>query len=156
MINIKELYSIINQHQIGLYEVNLPVSHVKGFCYGSMILMNKNIDSHAEYKCTLAEEIGHQLKSYGNIMDYQDTKSYKQEIIARRWSYEKLLPLHKFVEAYKHGCRNRYEAADFLDVTEKFLEETVNYYKVKYGVLVQLGNYFISFDPLGVMTFSEL
>lgn len=147
---MEKLYALINKHKFKLIDTNIPVPDVESYCYGDMIFMDYSIKTQTEYRCLLAEEIGHQFTSYGNILDYKNPRSYKQEIIARRWSYRYLIPLHKLIEAYKYGCRNRYETADFLDVTENILQETVNYYKVKYGIYHQFGDYVLCFDPLGV------
>lgn len=32
------------------------------------------------------------------------------------------------------GCTNRYETAEYLEVTEEFLEECISCYREKYGV----------------------
>lgn len=148
---IRSIYSIINCTNLAVIEAALPVPYVKGYCYDNLIILSKDIKTAAEFNCVLAEEVGHQLLTYGNILNYQDTKSIKQEIIARRWAYEQLIPLNKIIESYKYGCRNHYEAADFLNVTEDFLTETVDYYKVKYGLYHKVDEYTLCFDPLTVL-----
>ena len=37
--------------------------------------------------------------------------------------------------------------ADFLDVTEKFLQDALNAYRLKYGQYVIIDNYTIYFEP---------
>ena len=59
-------------------------------------------------------------------------------------------------EAYKVGCRNRYEMAEFLDVPEDTLQEALNYYHHKYGICTILDNYVIYFEPLGVLEIKDL
>lgn len=115
-----------------------------------VILINKNVKKYSQKNCILAEELGHYYTSYGNIIDLSDTRSRKQELKAHKWAYEKLIPLQRLVEASREGVRNRYELAEYLDVTEEFLECALTYYKNKYGLYVKWTSYLIYFEPLGV------
>ena len=51
------------------------------------------------------------------------------------------------IEAFEHGCQSRYEMAEYLEVTEEFLEGCVSCYRNKYGVGTTLDNYYITFIP---------
>lgn len=119
--------------------------------YGNVILMNQDLQTTAEKKCVLAEELGHYYTSYGDITDQTCMNNRKQELKARRWGYEKLVPLHKLIQAYKIGCRNRFEVAEYIGITEQFLQETITYYIHKHGTYAEAGKYVIYFNPLGVM-----
>ena len=44
-----------------------------------------------------------------------------------------------------------YEMADYLGVTEEFLQEALQCYRSKYGICVQYDNYVIYFDPVSVL-----
>lgn len=60
------------------------------------------------------------------------------------------------VNAYKHGCKNLHETADFLDVAEEYLLDAIQYYREKFGLCTALGNYLIYFEPsLGVFEMTE-
>lgn len=61
-----------------------------------------------------------------------------------------LVTIEKIIEAYKIGCRNRFELAEFLEVTEEFLEEALQHYKEKYGLYYKINNYIVYFEPLVV------
>ena len=76
--------------------------------------------------CILAEELGHHYTTVGNILDQSDVSNRKQEAKARLWSYEKMIGFDGLIRAFEAGCRNRYEIAEFLDVTEEFLQEAVD------------------------------
>ena len=71
--------------------------------------------------------------------------------MSRIWAYNRLIGLEGIIRAYKAGCRNRYEMADLLDVTEEMLTDALEHYREKYGVCVTCGKYVIYFEPLGVM-----
>ncbi|MFL0523623.1 hypothetical protein [Virgibacillus pantothenticus] len=85
------------------------------------------------------------------MLDQTSLTNRQQELRARSWAYKKLVPLSKIVQAHREGIRNRYELAQYLEITEEFLENAINRYKEKYGVTVSYENYTICFEPLGVM-----
>lgn len=80
--------------------------------------------------CVLAEEVGHYETSSGNILDQTDTGNRKQELTARKWAYNKVVPEEKISEAISAGYTEVWEIADHLDVDEKFLIEALKYYGI--------------------------
>jgi hypothetical protein len=120
---------------------------LKGLYADNTIAIDTRIDTQAEMCCVLAEEIGHHYTSSGNIINLKDTRSIKQEKRARNWGYEELIPIKSFIEAFNRGIRNKYELAEYLEVTEDFLQETIKHYKEKYGLYCQLDNYTVYFEP---------
>lgn len=126
-------------------------SNAKGLCNGNVIGINSSIETEAEKACVLAEEIGHVLTTYGDIMDQNDISNIKQELKARAWGYSELVKLESLFLAYKSGVHNRFELAEYLEVTEEYLEEAIDYYKSKYGPYYQADGYMICFEPFGVL-----
>lgn len=124
---------------------------IKGLYCNGVIAVSKDIDTSAERTCVLAEELGHHLTASGDILDQKDTSNRKQELKGRIWAYNRLIGLTGIIKAYRAGCRNRYEIAQNLEVTEDMLQDAVDYYHEKYGLCVQVDNYAIYFEPLGVM-----
>jgi hypothetical protein len=116
----------------------------------NLILLNGDLKLVNEKTCILAEEIGHHCTSIGNILDQSKIKNRKQEKKARRWAVNKLIKVEQFVDAYKEGVRCKAELADFLNVTEPFLDFAIEHFKNLYGTYHVLGNYIIYFNPLGV------
>lgn len=113
---------------------------------GNIALSDKLITSK-EKACVLAEELGHHYTSVGNIIDMTDIQNRKQERQARLWAYNKQIGLHGIVKAYEHGCKNTHEIAEYLEVTEEFLNDTIECYRSKYGVYTTFDNYIIYFIP---------
>ena len=137
----------------GLQVLDLPLQHTDGMCYGDLIGIRSG-QTEVEKTCVLAEEIAHADLTVGDILDQTDVSNRKQERKARIAAYERLIGLSGLVRAFDHGCRSRYEAARFLDVTEEFLDDTVNYYHERYGVYVQVGQHLVIFEPgLTIMKF---
>lgn len=129
-----------------------PLKQHDGLIVGSKIAIRKNIGTTAEKSCVLAEELGHHYTSSGNILDQSDTMNRKQEYRARLYGYNLKIGLMGIVQAYEHGCRNRYEMAEYLDCTEEYLTEALNCYRSKYGEYTKIDNYIVYFMPtLAVM-----
>lgn len=122
---------------------------------GNMILLNRNLETDRERKCILAEEMGHQYKTVGDITDQTKLENQQQELRARQWGYEKLVPLSAIVQAYHARVKGRYEIAEYLDVTEELLQASIDRYRNKYGLYTTWDNYIIYFDPLGVAEIFE-
>lgn len=126
-------------------------SKASGLINNDVIGINKNVRSSAQRSCILAEELGHYHTSSGNILDQSSVSNRKQELHARAWAYNRLIGLYGIINAYRSGCRNGYEIAEHLNITEEFLNEALQYYKNKYGLCTTVDNYVIYFEPtLGI------
>lgn len=137
------------KEDIDVYEQNIK-GKIKGLYSDNVIWINKRLKSTVEKTCILAEELGHHFTSGGNILDQNSIVNKKQELRARSWAYEKLIPLNKIIQAQKDGVHNRYELANYLGVTEEFLQEALNRYKDKYGIYTLVDDKKITMDPLSV------
>lgn len=126
-------------------EKNIP--GYNGRIYKNRIAINKDIDTSAEKSCVLAEELGHYYTTTGDILDQSTVTNRKQELRARLWAYNKQIGLSGIISACKHGCRNLCEMAEYLDVTEEFLNEALSAYQSKYGISVPIDNYIVFFEP---------
>lgn len=131
-----------------------PLRAHNGRIKGNRIAIKKDI-STTQKACVLAEELGHHYTTVGNILDQSKTENRKQERRARLWAYKRAFDLIDLVSAYKHGCRNRYEIAEYLEVTESFLQEALDTYKEKYGLYTNVGRYVVYFEPLGILEIYE-
>ena len=125
-------------------EKDLPISN--GRIKGNRIALKKDL-SETEKKCILAEELGHYYTTVGNILDQTEVSNRKQEQRARMWAYDRMVGLLGLIDCFKAGCRNRYEAAEHLEVTEEFFQDTIDAYRRKYGQFVQVADYVIYFEP---------
>lgn len=118
----------------------------KGLYCNGRIIIDTELVTDSEKRCILSEELGHHYKTVGDITDQTKIENRKQEIIARRWGYEKLVGIVDLINAYNHGCKNRYEIAERLNVTEEFLEEALEYYRCKYANGFKIDNLWIDFN----------
>lgn len=150
--NYEKLQTQACQDGIDIIE-NYPFEsdRILGLYSDYTIALSRNLKNTTEKSCVLAEEIGHHITSSGDIIDQTDISNRKQEFHARAWAYLNLIDLKDFIRAYKAGCRNRYELAEYLEVTEEFITDAIQFFSGKYGTYTNIGNYVIFFEPLGVL-----
>ena len=132
---------------INIVNRNFNSKRIKGLYCDGTVALNSKIETSAERACVLAEELGHHHTSVGVIIDLSDAQNRKQERQARLWAYNNRIGLYGLIRAYEHGCTSRYDIAEYLNVTEEFLEDAVNTYRDKYGVYTTIDNYIVYFIP---------
>lgn len=125
-------------------ELPLPVS--KGRIKGNCIAIRSDM-TETEKKCVLAEELGHHYTATGDILDQSSVANRKQEMKGRIIAYNRLVGLRGIVDAYLHHCQSPSEVAEHLEVTEEFLNDSISYYKSKYGIYATIDNYAVILEP---------
>ena len=118
-----------------------------GRIYKNRVAINRSLPTQIEKSCVLAEELGHHYTTSGDILDQKDIMNRKQEYRARLYGYNLKIGLTGLIRAYEEGCRNLYEIAECLDVTEEYLRNALQCYRSKYGECVSVDNYLICFEP---------
>lgn len=132
---------------VKVHNYYLGEENLKGIYMNGNVAINTSVTTTSEKSCVLAEELGHHHTSIGVIVDLSNAQNRKQERQARLWAYNKQIGLYGLIRAYEQGCRNRHEVAEYLDVTEEFLEEAISTYREKYGVYTTVDNYTVYFIP---------
>ena len=136
-----------NASQKGLAVKEKPLKASDGRIKGKRIAIREDIDTAVQKACVLAEELGHHHTTVGDIIDLENPENRKQERHARFWAYNKQIGLRGLIRAYEHGCRSRHEIAEYLEVTEDFLQGAIECYRDKYGIGAVIENYYIMFIP---------
>ena len=131
---------------IEVVDYTFESDRIKGLYCDGVVAIRENM-TIPEKTCALSEELGHHETSVGNIIDMASAANRKQERQARLWAYNKQIGLIGLVRAFEHGCQNRFEIAEYLEVTEEFLEECIECYRNKYGICKRLDNYVVYFIP---------
>lgn len=151
-MNYEELQIQACKDGIEIIEYHFKSSNIKGLYCNGTVALNEDM-TQVEKSCVLAEEIGHHCTSSGDILDQTDIMNRKQEYRARLYGYNLKVGLTGLISAYEEGCRNLYEMAEYLDVTEEYLRNVINCYHAKYGQYTIVDNYVIYFEPFAVMKF---
>lgn len=156
-LNVSEDARLLNQLMIEADTKNIEIrrfkfksDNIRGLYVDGVITINSSVTTVAETTCVLAEEIGHHETSIGDILDQRSLQNRKQELRAREWAYQRLIPLERLIDVYHARVKGRYEIAEYLGVTEDFLQASIDRYTEKYGLFKRVDNYIIYFSPLGV------
>ena len=152
MSNYENLISLAHSKGINIIESDLGIDKPFGKCIGNLIIINNRVNE-CEKLCVLYEELGHFNLTVGDITDHNDLNNRKQESIARRWSYEKLISPEDIINAIISGIDNIYDLAEILNVTEDFLIKSIEHYKKKYGVYYVGETHLLTFEPLNIISF---
>ena len=137
---------LIEADKLGIIVKELDLKTRDGHCKGNRIAIHKYLSNY-EKACVLAEELGHYYLTVGDIRNQTDIVNRKQELIARRWGYNKKIGLIGLIRAFEYGCKDRYEIAEYLSVTLDYLNEAIEYYTSKYGVMHKIDDYIVYFIP---------
>ena len=132
----------INDNGIEIIPSDFGSKRIRAVYCDDVIGLSPLVETDREKKCLLAEEFAHHQLNHGNIL-----KDPHQETIARRSAHDRLIGLDGLIRAYEAGCNSFNEVADYLDVTEEFLNEAIKEYASRYGTHAIKGNYIIAFIP---------
>ncbi len=151
----EELLTKANSEGIYIIENLEFESQASGLINGNVIGLSKYLSTRSEKTCVLSEELGHYYTSVGNILDLTSENNKKQEYKARLWAYNQMITMEKLISAKVAGCCNRCEIAEYLNVTEPFLQNAIDCYHSKYGLGTQKGGYVIIFEPFNIYKMAE-
>ena len=119
-------------------------SDVNGLIVGENIALSEDLDSETERRCVLAEEIGHHQVNAGNILGdpYQEQKAHDYAIGL-------VLSVEMVVNAIIELKEDATVAnvAERLDVTERFLNESLDLYSRRFEGSFRYGEYIVTFSP---------
>ena len=147
MNSLDELRQNASDHAVDLVEdYYFKSNNIKGLYCDSTIALSSNLKTSVEKSCVLAEELGHHYTTSGDILDQDIAMNRKQELRARMWAYDKKIGLQGIIKAYNHGCQNEFEMAEYLEVTDEFLQDAIARYKEKYGIATKVDNYIVFFE----------
>lgn len=146
---------IYEYRNLNITETNILPSFQSGMYYNNQIYINSNRSEAVKLE-TLAEEIAHHKITYGDITDQTKFNNRKFEGYARRYAMEHIISLKGIIDAFKHGCHNLYEIANFFEVSEGYVQNCLAHYKRKYDLSTLYGDYLIRFEPLGVFEYKNI
>lgn len=137
-MEVLDMYKIAENEKIGIF--NYKWNNVKARIFEIensyfIALDNSKIENSIEEKEILAEELGHY---YCNALYYLDSDKIlkdKCEYRALKWAYSVLVPLQKLKEKIMQGF-NLYDLADYFNVDCEYMNDCIDFYTEKYGILV--------------------
>ena len=100
---------------------------------------------------TLAEELGHYLTSYGNIVLQDTNEKRKQERRARDIGATLVVTPYDITNCFEDGCRTVLDCAVHLEVSEETFKDAVKYYARRFTGIKTENNYTLLFQPDGTV-----
>ncbi|APR61458.1 toxin [Staphylococcus condimenti] len=145
---------MINHENIAIEDKFELPGKFKGFYTDGVILIDKYL-SYTERNEVLAEEIAHSKITYGNIINESEIFNRKLELRAQRLGTEMIVTLKGIIEAFKIGIYNLFELAEHFEVSEGYVLDALQHYKMKFGLSTYYNGYIISFEPLQVFKYID-
>lgn len=134
-------------HGLTVIEKYPFASHrIKGLCYDDTIALSAQLDTEAQRRVILGEELTHATHTVGDILE-----DARLERRIRERNFDRLVGLSGLVNAYLAGCREPWEFSEHLGVPEDFFDELMQNYKQRYGlrttITTEKGSFVIGFEP---------
>lgn len=137
-MEVLDMYKIAENEKIDIFNhkwnnVKARIFEIENSYF--IALDNSKIENSIEEKEILAEELGHY---YCNALYYLDSDKIlkdKCEYRALKWAYSVLVPLQKLKEKIMQGF-NLYDLADYFNVDCEYMNDCIDFYTEKYGILV--------------------
>ena len=121
---------VVENYYMGNDSDHAPID---GLYLNGNIALSSDLETTAKKAVILAEEMAHHDLTVGDILDQSNAANRRQEQKARTLAYDRMIGIDGIIRSIEHGCRNRYEAAEYLEVPEDFLQEAIDRYKEIYG-----------------------
>lgn len=118
--------------EISIEQMPIEAKHVKAMYLnirGKPMIIVRPTQTQAELVCLLAEELGHYHTNPYRVLQYHNISDLHAEAAARRWGYRRVIAIDRVIKALRAGLRERCDVADYLGVTEVYLEEAIDYYR---------------------------
>lgn len=129
-----DLYRMAEEDNISVFSFRLPktqsMSAVLPDGYMAIGIDLEAMTSTADERVHLGHEIGHcKTGSFYNRYSRFDVRE-KHERKANVYAVRCLMPLDEIICAYRHGCREIWDMAEYFNVTEDFAKYALMYYKI--------------------------
>ena len=133
MTKLNKFYEIALKNNIPIWDICPPelISISVRLPDGSMMITTSDLsmapEGTTQLEC-LSHELGHCMTgSFYNLYSPYDLRS-KHEYKANKWAIQKVIPYRALIKAAKAGCRERYEFAEYFDVSERFIQKAIDYH----------------------------
>lgn len=140
---------LIKNEHLDISETSFLPCFQNGMYIDGQIFIKQNLKNYHKHEI-LSEELAHHEITYGNITDQSNILNRKYELKARRLACENVISLQGLIDAFEFGVQNLHEMAIFFEVSKSFVQDCLEHYKKKYGLMVQYKNYDINFEPLTI------
>ena len=120
-MTLSHLYQIASNSNI--FVDDFDTKEVESFSMPNVVVLNKKkLRTSKDVKVHLAHELGHcKTGSFYNINTLETRE--RMEYRADRWAIKKLIPFSKLLAALESGITERWELAEYFNVTEDYIDK---------------------------------
>lgn len=132
-----DMYKIAEKENIDILDYNWNKVKARIFELDNnyyIALNSHTINNEIEEKEILAEELGHYYCNALYYINSDKVTKRKCELRAIKWAYSVLVPFQKLKEKIIQGF-TLYDLADYFDVDINYMNDCINFYTDKYGIL---------------------
>ncbi len=133
---LTEIYSALYEGGVYVFDRKLPFESAGGAAAvvalggdKAIFFDSEKLETTAEEAVTVAHEAGHIMTGSTHYVNSPYDLIRRHEYRANKWAIKKLVPKDELDLAVKRGLREIWELAEYFNVTEKFMELAVSYYK---------------------------
>lgn len=134
-----ELYDKIKDEKIRLFDVHdggdACTMRDDVFNVYGIFADSENFETSDEEFCIMAHEYGHCKSGATHHLSSPLEMIEQHEYRADRAAVHEFLPFEKIDEAFRRGCAELWEIADFLDMPEEFVEKAIEIYRAEGFIL---------------------
>ena len=128
---LNDLYDIADLNNIAVY--HFPLHPLKSMSIPNTIAIDADqIHTSQDEKKCLAHELGHCM----TCSFYHSTSKYeirsRMEHRADRWAVHNLIPFSEFCKALQNGITERWQLAEYFDVTEDYIDKAARLYEERF------------------------
>ncbi len=137
-MEVLDLYNLTEKEKIDIIDYKWSKAKARIFEENneySIGIDYSRINNYIEEKEILAEELGHYYCGALYYIDSDITLKRKCENRAKKWAYSVLVPFKKLKEKIAQGF-DLYDLAEYFDVDYNYMNDCINFYTEKYGILV--------------------
>lgn len=149
MDKYESLLEMAQNNDLTVYENVQFNQDINGLIVNNTIALSSKLKKSSEKKCVLAEEIAHYLVNTGDIVGLDMAENCYQENKAHRYAVDMVLSLQKLIDTIIDLQEEATIAnvAERLDVTEGFLEKSLEFYSQRFGDVLEYKGYIVTFVP---------
>lgn len=115
---------LFSQHMPGIKAATIEIDNNFG-----IFINYDDIENSDEEFCVVAHEYGHCVSGSTHKLNSKYDLVCRHEYRADRRAILDFLPIEQIKQAIKHGCKYKYEFAEFLNVPEQFIDRAFEHYK---------------------------
>lgn len=128
-MHVQKLYSIAEKYDIMVDTRDIPLPSMAVELFGiKAIALRHDLTTEQERVC-LAHELGHHIRGALYCIEAPCFTRGQCEYKADKWAVHKLIPIRSLYAAFRKGYTEIWQLAEYFDVTEDFVQRTIEIYK---------------------------